>query len=260
MSDRAKTDKAEGKTDKPPIGVVERLVALLGLPILLLSVILLGRSAKPSPTANIVRFYSFDSGVSGEWSRDDVGHALFRPRTESPDLLPTPSKRFFLGPFGAETVDLDLEELPPHQSVTVSLDLFLMGSWDGNQPELGFDRFQIREGDDPDPIFNASFTNAGPGSVTTQSYPYEFREKECPGTTGASEVGTLGFDFRDVPHNSVYRISSSFAHSDDAVRVRFSGAGLNDESWGIDNVTVSASSQLEPIPEPSWAAQCQAPD
>ncbi len=248
---------------KSSIGITERLLAWLGFPLLLAVVFFsVGRSARPTEiVSNMVRFYTFDQGANTEWSSDRVSHARFAPRTESPDLLPTRSRRFFLGPFGAETIDLNLdEELPPHQSVTVSLDLFIIRSWDGNAPGLGFDRFQIRHDDDPDPTFNASFTNSGPRSITTQSYPYQFEQKECPGTTGASEVGTLGFDFRGSARNSVYRISNSFAHRSSTLRIRFSGVGLNDESWGLDNVSVRTSSQLEPNPEPNWATDCQDPD
>lgn len=219
------------------------------------------QSARPTPVATTVKFYTFDHAVGPEWSEDKVAHARFKPITDTPSALPRPeSKRFFLGPFGAETVDLDLTDLPSHEAVTVTLDLFLMDTWDGNAPGLGFDRFQIRCCDDPDPTFNASFTNSGPESPTTQSYPFQYGEMECPGTTGASEVGTLGFDARETPHNSVYRISNSFPHSDDTLTIRFSGVGLNDEHWGLDNVSITTSSQLEPNPQPSWADQCQNPD
>ncbi|HEV2755928.1 MAG TPA: hypothetical protein VG318_09160 [Actinomycetota bacterium] len=252
--------KAEDRASKSSVGVVERLIAVLGLPILLLAVVVLGRSARPEPDARVVRFDTFDDGVGGVWSHQEVTTARFKPTSATQAELDPRSKRSFLGPFAAETVDLSLEELPDHAAITITFDFFAIGSWDGNNVENGPDRFQLRADDDDEPFFDASFTNGGPGGITKQSYPFQFTEMRCPGTTGSSEYETLGFDFRSSPHNSVYRITRTFPHRGETLRVRFTGYGLSasstDESWGLDNVAVTTSTQLEPNPEPDWATQC----
>src|SRR5437016_5141924 len=61
----------------------------------------------------------FEKGVGKEWSSDKVEAT---PR----------DMRHFLGPFASEKMTLKLEKLPPHQYVHVSLDLFIIGTWDGN--------------------------------------------------------------------------------------------------------------------------------
>lgn len=252
----------EEQPSTPPLGPVEVFIVMISLPLLILAVILFGRSARSAPTATTVLFETFDHGVSRAWSRQDVDHARFKPEsaTNVEEVMPR-SKRVFLGQFGAETVVLTLNDLPSHASVEVAFDLFTIRSWDGNNPETGPDQFQVYFDDEPSPVFSASFTNSAPSPTARQSYPYQYGERDCPGTTGAAETGTLGFDFRETPRNSVYRISTTSAHEASSLRIHFTGFGLSspieDESWGLDNVSVTVSSQLEPNPEPEWAANCR---
>ena len=61
-----------------------------------------------------------------------------------------------------------------------------------------------------------------------------------PGGTGAIENDTLGYSFYG---DSVYRLSYTFTNLSDALTLNFIGSGLqeiSDESWGLDNVKVTA--------------------
>ena len=61
-----------------------------------------------------------------------------------------------------------------------------------------------------------------------------------PGGTGAVENNTLGYSFYG---DSVYHLSYTFANLSDALTLNFIGSGLqdiSDESWGLDNVKVTA--------------------
>ena len=61
-----------------------------------------------------------------------------------------------------------------------------------------------------------------------------------PGGTGAVENDTLGYSFFG---DSVYRLTYTFANLSDALTLNFIGSNLqdiSDESWGLDNVKVTA--------------------
>jgi hypothetical protein len=59
---------------------------------------------------------------------DDLLNEWSNPAT---DITPVGARRF-LGQLGNEALSLTLADLPPHTSVTVSFDLFIINSWDGN--------------------------------------------------------------------------------------------------------------------------------
>lgn len=187
-------------------------------------------------------FYSntFEGTIGSEWS------------STATDTTPTGGRRF-LGQFCNDTVSLVLEELPAHTQVTVSLDLFIIRSWDGNCSfsGIGPDIWTLDVLGGPT-LLRTTFNNGHPFTASYgQSYPDSYPASH-PYQTGAAEVNTLGFPFETtVPvMDSVYTITYSFTHADSALTLRFSGSGLQslaDESWGIDNVVVSTNA----VPEPS---------
>lgn len=68
-------------------------------------------------------------------------------------------------------------------------------------------------------------------------------------STGAAEVNTLGYKFYRGSYqlleamDSVYRFEFTVPHIDDSVQFDFRSfglQGLKDESWGLDNVRVTA--------------------
>jgi hypothetical protein len=103
------------------------------------------------------------------------------------------------------------------------------------------------------PAFRASFANV---SGLSQSYPDPFGAggpaEDHPAKTGATEINTLGYLPFTVSDDAVYHLSffapvagTSLIFS---VQDISNGAGLADESWGLDNVRVSS------VPEPGSLA------
>lgn len=154
----------------------------------------------------------------------------------------TPSGRHFLGQFGAETVTLPLNNLPPHTELTLTFDFYAIETWDGNDDYWGPDIFDLRVAGGPT-LLHTTFANA----ELPQAYPGSYPEASNPRYTGASEVNTLGYPTDGGWWgDAVYRLTFTFAHTNSSVQFSFSGIGLQeltDESWGLDNVTVHADAQ-----------------
>jgi hypothetical protein len=77
----------------------------------------------------------------------------------------------FLGEFGGEklvngppfvrvdqTVSLRLKDLPPHQRLTIEFDLYILKSWDGDNPNYGPDRWKLRVAGGP-VLLETTFSN-----------------------------------------------------------------------------------------------------
>jgi MYXO-CTERM domain-containing protein len=177
----------------------------------------------------------FEAPVGGEWSQ------LIR------DVTPT-GARGFLGQFSNDAVTLGLGNLLPHDSVTISFDLYIIRTWDGNagagDPAAGIgpDRWSLRntaDGGEENTLLDTTFANA---DFFTQSYPNAYLGGDNPAYSGSSEQDTLGYDAADFG-DSVYRLSFTFAHSNSWIEFTFEGSnleGIDNETWGIDNIEVSA--------------------
>jgi hypothetical protein len=179
--------------------------------------------------ADTIYSNDFESAVGSEWSNTSTA------------VTPAGARKF-LGQFGNQTVSLTLGSLPAHDSVTLSFDLFVINSWDGVGPN-GPDVWTLGVEGGP-MLLNTTFSNVEELG-RKQSYPDSYPGAEYPAGTGAAEIDTLGYTYYG---NSVYHLEYSFAHSDDSIVFNFSASGLqgiNDESWGIDNVTVDV------VPEPA---------
>ena len=96
---------------------------------------------------------------------------------------------------------LDLANLPAHGQVTVTFDLYVIESWDGNSFTNGPDHF-VFWFDDTVILLRATFSNVD-GSM--QSYPDESGQGSHPPQTGAAEVDTLGYSYYG---DAVYRITA----------------------------------------------------
>jgi hypothetical protein len=199
----------------------------------------------------------FDAPVGSlfpEWTA--IGYSYSGNGMAGRGILPVtnvaaPNGERFLGEFGGpkivagppfvqvtDGVILTLDRLPSHSSVAIAFDLLVLKSWDGNSPQYGPDRFQLRVIGGPI-LLDTSFSNnkktATEGSF--QDYP-------TPGSapqTGAVAVDRFGYDFFG---DSVYALSFSFPHDADGVAIAFSsdmyeGKGTEDESWGLSNVRLS---------------------
>ncbi len=171
---------------------------------------------------------TFDAAPGSEWS------------ITTTDVTPTDGDRF-LGQFTNESVNLTLSDLPTHGQATVSFDLLVLKSWDGNSPTQGPDRWSLTVSGISQPLLDTTFSNCEP---IPQSYPDSYPSGSHPPTTGHTEVNSLGYTQLCMPYaasDAVYSMQYSFAHTGDQLIVTFAGAGLQsveDESWGLDNVSV----------------------
>ncbi|MEQ9354598.1 two-partner secretion domain-containing protein [Coleofasciculus chthonoplastes] len=204
------------------------------------------------PPTTLIPVYSddFEGDIPDVWSNT------------STDITPKGNRRF-LGQFDSDTISLKLDDLQPHEVATVSLDLFIIRSWDGNFTKFGPDIWKLNiEGGQT--LINTTFSTQGfpmgnrPGFPQSQSYPDEYNPENVinnPARQGASEVNnSLGYDLfipainETIPIDSVYQLSHTFSHSDNSIQINFSAElssnDINDESWGIDNVSVSVGSSV----------------
>ena len=207
------------------------------LPITLLAAL----GAAASAHAQIVYTQNFEAPVGAEWSNTTTS------------VTPI-GARAFLGEFGNQTVSLDLTGLPAHGQVTISFDLFAIRTWDGNGTGPGDeDNFIVRLGDGvtQTDALNTTFSNENnPLGTLFQAYPDSLASALThPQKTGADEINSLGYTFGGDPTDTVYNLSFTVAHTSTDFRADFQGIlnqAIGDESWGLDNVTVSVSAVPEP--------------
>jgi hypothetical protein len=206
--------------------------------------------------AEIIYVNDFQTGAGLEWSSSIID--------TTPGTLAHPSDRF-LGRFGSDVgftpnVVLTLNSLPGHEAVTLTFDLYIIATWDGNdQTQFGPDRFTLGVEGGPT-LLDTTFSNVTSppfGIPFPQSYPDPFLSASHPQFTGALESRTLGYEFSGFNTDAVYRLSFTFPHTDSSVAFNFlantnvTGFGGNAgvEWFGIDNITVNTTRAA--VPEPS---------
>lgn len=217
--------------------------------------------------AGVLYAEDFEGPVGVEWS------------STATDLTPVGVRRF-LGQFHNSEVTLTLAALPTHQKLRLEFELFVIRSWDGNTvlsvgalqgPDvwtLNVDGVQAISStfSNIEDFDGVSFQQAWPGDIafdaTSRTETLGARSGDTylasgpsgsPGNhaprTGAAEVNSLGYDAGTGvdPMDSVYRIALEFAHENPTISFAFSAnlAGsilppLADETWGLDNVVVTA--------------------
>ncbi len=134
---------------------------------------------------------------------------------------------------GNDTATLSLNGLGSGtHNVTLTFDFYAIDSWDGSDPTHGGpDIFGI-SGD-----YNNMWAVTSGGSGDT--FPYS-----------PDETGHFGYNSNWT--DDIYRdIIINFSHTGDNLTLNFYGSGLQgleDESWGIDNVSVISGN---PVPEPA---------
>lgn len=115
------------------------------------------------------------------------------------------------------------------RAYSLMFDLYVIDSWDGASNEWGGpDLFNVRAGDAM--LFSESMDNDAGSLHATFRDPDEF--------------GHFGFGDRPYDNDAIYRgVVLEFIATGESTAIDFFGSGLqsrNDESWGIDNVQVSA--------------------
>jgi hypothetical protein len=137
-----------------------------------------------------------------------------------------------------ETISLTLSNLPPHDALKVSFDLYVLKSWDGNSPTYGPDRWSLSVAEGPT-LIETTFSNNH--KVRNQGSDQNYPCPKNPPQTGAAVTNTLGYTFFG---DSIYPLVFTFTHTGSGLTLNFSsslfeGKGLADESWGLDNVRVA---------------------
>ena len=196
------------------------------------------QTTTPTPTGPVE---TFDNGIAslGSWSPVQLSTS-----PGSSKLAPTS----YLGRFLNEEVSLSVPA--GMSSVTISFDLYIIGTWDGaGQQGYGGDWWQIevsRNGGARENVFHTSFSNQ---STKPQHFPKQVTDGTSPADKGAFATNLLGYpkasgkwDVGDAIYKLRYTISNPgsgpltlYFHTTTPLQ------SLADESWGIDNVSISGS-------------------
>ena len=152
----------------------------------------------------------------------------------------------FLGRLGAEEVSLSV---PAGKStITVSFDLYIIGTWDGaGQQGFGGDWWQIevsRNGGARENVFHTSFSNQ---ATKPQHFPKQIDGGTSPNGRGAYLLNALGYPKASAKFDvgdAIYRLSYTISNPGAGPLVLYFHTttpmqDLNDESWGLDNVAVT---------------------
>lgn len=201
--------------------------------------------ATSAAEAAVVMTFSanFDDGTVGaEWSSPTPGWTLA--------VDTTPSGEKFLGlDDGSDagldngTVQLRISGLPSYSGFSLSYDLFVIRSWDGNGPAFGPDLFlaTVSNASLNQPLLTTTFSNV---DASTQSYPGNYYG-EVGAYVGAVNTDTLGYtnDGWLGVADATYSLGSAwgFGATDSDLILTFTVIGLQglaDESWGIDNLVI----------------------
>ena len=206
---------------------------------------LFGLTAANPAAAQTTTVYSnnFTNGAGPGWS------------TTATDTTPGTASHVadkFLGQFGNQTTTLTLNGLASHSTVNVAFDLYMIRTMDGNGPE-GPDSWSLAEN-----AHTLIFTNFATATLLNQTQ--DFGGSNGSGGyltgghyapyTGATEINTLGFLSRGQVEDAVFHLSFTFADASSALNLNFIGGqtqGIDDESWGLDNVIVKTNAA--PVPE-----------
>jgi hypothetical protein len=154
-----------------------------------------------------------------------------------------------LGRYNRGNFILKLDNLPAHDLVTISLDLYIHDSWDGNKQNV--DGPDIWEMIVDDGLYvNATFDNSDciPGNFCSpQSYPLNYPNNYNNPKTGAYSIN-LPFACKPTEPRgtSVYKIVKTISHSNailvlqclDKLVQTNSPDPKCDESWSIDNLNI----------------------
>jgi hypothetical protein len=146
------------------------------------------------------------------------------------------------------TMTLALSGLPSHTGLRVEFDLYIIHSWDGNNTSLdvstprGPDGWQFAVVGQ-NPLVDTTFSN-----VFLDGYHQSYSPTNLVGPgdfvaqTGNSGINTLTYgDYFGT--NSVYHFAFDIPHTSGSVQLAFTGSptqSIDDESWGLDNVKVTA--------------------
>lgn len=160
------------------------------------------------------------------------------PEWNSQALATSPSGERYLGNFANGAARLSLSNLPSHTRLTVEIDLYIINTWGGNDPNFGPDFITVSI--DGATLLTTTFSNE---PEHRQAYPDPYPTGDNPAGSGASATNSLGYPAGDPGEfgDATYRLVFEVDHT--AATVMFLIAATNlqpfpDEYWGLDNVRV----------------------
>lgn len=189
-------------------------------------------------------------------------HRFYGPETfNTPPLHPNvtwsstqttdiPGIERFLGPFVVNApVMLTMTNLPPHESITITFDLYTIGGWEGNTMPwhaTGFwEVHKVLPEGAAQNILTTTFNNWYAGD---QAYPGQWGASYPPQQNHTRRGRLLYPPLRSSPYNTLagygdveYHLSYNLADADSALTLSFNAYGADGmyaRSWGIDNVEV----------------------
>lgn len=157
---------------------------------------------------------------------------------------------YVLGNYNNGGFKLLIKDLPKHELVTISFDLLIHDSWDGNKRGIdGPDIWQMYV--DNESYINTSFSNdacynVGEAQCTAQSYPNNYPKNTNQPRKGAFKIG-LPAVCHPTGSTSLYKITKTINHSKDKLTLecidqlvqKNAENALCDESWSVDNIKIS---------------------
>ncbi|NBX37682.1 MAG: hypothetical protein EBR10_10760, partial [Planctomycetes bacterium] len=160
----------------------------------------------------------------------------------------SPSGQRFLGRFSSGANTILTVPLPEATTdVRLSFDLYIIDSWDGENTSVGPDRWGVNVVGGQT-LLQHSFNNWASSENVHGSSGQSFGglgapPSVYPSRTGAFALNQLGYQNGFGVRDSAYRMSFVVPVRGASVAFRFYDLGLqgvNDESWGLDNVRVEA--------------------
>lgn len=159
-----------------------------------------------------------------------------------------------LGQFNNSGFDLTLNDLPEHDMIELSFDLYIHDTWNGNiqmqDNVAGPDRWSLKV--DGQTYINTTFSNAdcAPGNICPpQSYPADYPNNNNNPRVGAANRNLPGVcsQVNSSSGTTLYRISKRIAHSSAQAVIQAADQLIQkdvqdpkcDESWSVDNIKVS---------------------
>ncbi|HXH99793.1 MAG TPA: hypothetical protein VNI52_05970 [Sphingobacteriaceae bacterium] len=157
-----------------------------------------------------------------------------------------------LGRYNKSGFRLNLNDLPSHNMVQVSFDLYIHDSWDGNKGnDDGPDLWQMTI--DGQGVINTTFSNrpcAAYWDCDLQSYPGEYPQSSLP-RASETRVNLPGACvLASEKGSSLYRIVKLIRHSGTSLTLEYmdqlkqtnaqASAQECDESWSMDNIEIKA--------------------
>ncbi|MBZ0309013.1 MAG: thrombospondin type 3 repeat-containing protein, partial [Anaerolineae bacterium] len=161
----------------------------------------------------------FETSAGAEWSNTTIVDA------------PAAGTQNFLGDFVNETITLNLNIPAVHDTLEVAFDLYIINTWDGGAGTEDRWSFSIDGAEKVNDTFHSNSIN--------DTYP----------NPPVSSANPLGYSVA----SSIYHITFTVPHNANTVTLSFTGSGLQpeilqngekDESWGLDNVSVKAFSDI----------------